>query len=66
MDHRFPVVVRRDAEGRYFASVAALPGCQTRATSLDQLIDRIKDAIALYLRVEGEDADSKPISVGIL
>jgi predicted RNase H-like HicB family nuclease len=66
MDHRFPVVVKRDAEGYYFASVAALPGCQTRARSLDQLIDRIKEAIALYLQGEGYDPDSKPISIGIL
>jgi predicted RNase H-like HicB family nuclease len=66
MDHRFPVAIRRDAEGRYVASVAALPGCCTQARSLDQLIDRIKEAIALYLRTDGDDPDAKPLSIGIV
>jgi predicted RNase H-like HicB family nuclease len=52
MDHRFSVVIERDAEGYYVASVPALPGCHTQATSLDPLIERIREAIALYLEVE--------------
>jgi predicted RNase H-like HicB family nuclease len=58
MDHRFSVVIERDSEGYYVASVPALPGCHTQATSLDQLIERIKEAIALYLEVEGGVSDA--------
>ena len=50
----FSVIVERDAEGWYVASVPALPGCHTQAKSLDQLLIRIREAIALYLEVERE------------
>jgi predicted RNase H-like HicB family nuclease len=39
------------------ASVPALPGCHTQARSLDELSERIQEAIALYLEVEGEPAE---------
>jgi predicted RNase H-like HicB family nuclease len=48
------VVIERDSEGNDVASVPTLPGCHTQARSLDQLVERIKEAIALYLEVEGE------------
>ena len=56
MSRNFSVVIERDAEGYYVASVPALPGCHTQAKSLDQLVQRIKEAIALYLEVEAEQA----------
>jgi predicted RNase H-like HicB family nuclease len=48
------VVIERDSEGNYVASAPTLRGCHTQARSLDQLVERIKEAIALYLEVEGE------------
>jgi predicted RNase H-like HicB family nuclease len=54
MSHGFDVVIERDSEGYYVASVPALPGCHTQARSLDELSERIKEAIELYLEVEGE------------
>jgi predicted RNase H-like HicB family nuclease len=54
MSHEFDIVIERDSEGYYVASVPALPGCHTQARSLDELSERIKEAIALYLEVEGE------------
>jgi len=54
MAHNFDVVIERDSEGYYIASVPSLPGCHTQARSLDKLSERIKEAIALYLEVEGE------------
>ena len=50
----FSVVVERDAEGYYVASVPALPGCHTQARSLDKLRERIQEAIQLCLEVEHE------------
>jgi predicted RNase H-like HicB family nuclease len=52
MTNRFSVVIERDTDGYYVASVPALPGCHTQARSLDELIERIKEAIALCLEVD--------------
>jgi predicted RNase H-like HicB family nuclease len=48
----FSVVVERDEEGYYVASVPRLPGCHTQARSLDKLMERIREAIQLCLEVE--------------
>ena len=56
MERTFDVVIERDEDGFFVASVPALPGCHTQAPSLDSLTPRIKEAIALYLEAEGEPA----------
>ncbi|MCO5052331.1 MAG: type II toxin-antitoxin system HicB family antitoxin [Verrucomicrobiae bacterium] len=48
----FSVIVERDREGYYVASVPELPGCHTQARSLDKLIERVREAIELCLEVE--------------
>jgi predicted RNase H-like HicB family nuclease len=48
----FNVVIERDSEGYYVASVPVLPGCHTQAKSLDKLIERIQEAIELCLEVD--------------
>ena len=53
MTRQFDVVVEKDTEGFFVASVPALPGCHTQARSLDQLMERIKEAIELCLEVQG-------------
>jgi predicted RNase H-like HicB family nuclease len=50
---RFAVVVERDEDGYYVASVPELPGCHTQAKTLDELTKRIKEAIEAYLEAEG-------------
>ncbi len=52
MSREFSVVIERDEDGYYVASVPALAGCHTQARSLDELIDRVREAIALCLEVE--------------
>ena len=47
MTHQFNVVVERDSEGNFVASVPTLPGCHTEARSLDELMLRIREAIEL-------------------
>ena len=54
MTHQFDVVVERDSEGFFVASVPALPGCHTQAKSLDVLMSRIREAIELCLEVHGQ------------
>lgn len=53
MIKEFDVVVEKDADGYYVASVPALPGCHTQARSLDKLMQRVEEAIALCIEVEG-------------
>lgn len=47
----FSVVIERDAKGYYVGSVPELPGCHTQAKSLDVLMTRVREAIALTLEV---------------
>ena len=52
MSRDYNVVIERDSEGYYIASVPSLPGCHTQAKSLDVLMERIQEAIELCLEVE--------------
>ena len=54
MARAFSVIIERDSEGYYVASVPELRGCHTQAKSLDTLMKRIREAIELCLEVEGE------------
>lgn len=54
MHKDFNVVIERDSDGFYVASVPALRGCHTQARSLDELMERIREAIELCLEVQGE------------
>src|SRR5262245_34665284 len=57
MAREFSVLIERDAEGFYVASVPALRGCHTQATSLDELMARVREAVELCLEVQGEDVE---------
>lgn len=52
LTREFSVVIEKDEDGYYVASVPALRGCHTQAKSLDVLMKRIKEAIELCLEVE--------------
>jgi len=58
MSRDFNVVIERDSEGNYVASVPTLRGCHTQAKSLDELIERIREAIELCLEVGGQNPDA--------
>ena len=51
--HQFDVIIERDDEGYYVASVPQLPGCHTQARSLDEVTQRVREAIELCLEAEG-------------
>ncbi len=51
---KFAVMVEKDEDGYYVASVPELPGCHTQAKTLDELTKRIKEAIEAYLEAEGQ------------
>jgi predicted RNase H-like HicB family nuclease len=50
---QFDFVIERDSEGYYNASVPQFPACHSQARSLDKVTERIREAIALFLEVEG-------------
>ena len=57
MARQFHVVVEKDSEGFFVASVPALSGCYTQARSLDELMERIKEAIELCIEVQEDDIE---------
>lgn len=56
MARQFDVVIERDSEGYYVASVPQIPPCHTQARSLDEVMLRVREAIELCLEVEGAPA----------
>jgi predicted RNase H-like HicB family nuclease len=54
MMKQFDVIIEKDSEGYFVASVPALKGCHTQAKSLDVLMERIREAIELCLEVQDE------------
>ena len=52
----FSVLIERVSEGWLVASVPVLRGCHTQAKSLDELMLRVRETIALCLEVSGGPA----------
>ncbi len=59
----FNVLVERDEDGYYVASVVELPGCHTQAKTLDLLSRRIREAVEAYLQVA--EPERGPEYVGV-
>ena len=60
----FNVVIEKDESGFYVASAPEIPGCYTQGKTLQQVLERIKEAIEVCLEADGEDI--KPMKfVGI-
>ncbi len=58
MRNEYNVIIEQDSEGTYVASVSALRGCHTQGKSLDEVMERIREAIALCLEEEGSDGEA--------
>jgi len=61
----FDILIEKDEDGYFVASVPALPGCHTQAKSLDVLMKRIQEAIKLYLEVCKDSASLGTRVIGI-
>jgi predicted RNase H-like HicB family nuclease len=57
MRRELNVLVERDREGLYVGTVPQLKGCHTQARSLDELMERMREAAELCLEVQGEEVD---------
>lgn len=54
MSKKFNVVIEQDEDGWLVSEVVELPGCHTQAKSLNELMERTKDAVSAYLEVRME------------
>ena len=55
MTKEFNVIIERDEEGYYVASVPELQGCLSQGDTLDELMKNIREAIELCLEVESKE-----------
>jgi predicted RNase H-like HicB family nuclease len=46
---KFTVVIERDEDGYYVASVPAIPGCHTQAKNMNTLMKRLHEVVELCL-----------------
>ncbi len=61
----YNVIIEKSEDGWYIATVPEIPGCYTQGKTIQQLLDRIKEAIEVCLEAE-EDIDIKPLKfIGI-
>ena len=64
MVKKYTVVIEKDEDGWYVSEVVELPGCHTQGKTIDQLIERTKEAIKAYVGKE-EDLEINTQFIGI-
>lgn len=65
MRREFTVIIEQDEDGYFIGTVPELKGCHTQARSLDQLMERMKEATLVCLESEQdlEETDLKFVGV---
>jgi predicted RNase H-like HicB family nuclease len=61
----FTVVIEKDEDGYFIGTAPQLKGCHTQAKSLDELMNRMKEAVQLCLEAEGEVGEGELQFVGV-
>ncbi len=51
----FTVLIEQDEDGMYIAKVPDIPGCYTQGKTVEQAMERIKEAIQVCLEAEEEE-----------
>jgi predicted RNase H-like HicB family nuclease len=64
-NYKFTIVVERDEDGLYIASVPLLQGCYTQGDSYKEALENIKDAIKLHIEARQAIGEPVPIEVAI-
>ena len=60
----FTILIEKDEDGWYVASVPDIPGCYTQGKTISQVLERIKEAIELCLEADRDEV--KPMNfVGV-
>ena len=63
--YRYSIVVERDEDGLYVASVPVLQGCYTQGKSYEEAVENIKDAIRVHIEARRELGEPIPMEVAI-
>jgi predicted RNase H-like HicB family nuclease len=63
--YKFTVVVEKDEDGLFVASVPLLQGCYTQGETYEEALENIKDAIKLHIESRRELGEPIPIEVAI-
>jgi predicted RNase H-like HicB family nuclease len=61
---RYTVVLEKEADGGYVASVPALPGCVSQGDSRSEALANIHEAIELYIEDCKSAGDPVPTEAG--
>ena len=61
---RYTVILEREADGGYVASVPALPGCVSQGDTRAEALKNIREAIELYVEDCREAGDPVPTEAG--
>jgi len=64
-DYKFTVVMERDEDGLYVASVPLLQGCYTQGETYKEALENVKDAIRLHIEARRDLGEPVPIEVAI-
>jgi len=64
-NYKFTIVIERDEDGLYVASVPLLQGCYTQGDSYKEALENIKDAIKLHIEARQAIGEPVPIEVAI-
>ena len=62
---RISVIIEKDEDGCLVSSVPEFPGCFSQARNLDELMERIREAVILYLEVESPKTLVKSELIGV-
>jgi len=52
---QFTVIIERDEDGYYVASIPELHGCHTQGKSLDEVMERVREVALLCLEDQGQE-----------
>lgn len=58
---KFTVIIEKDEDGFFVASVPSLPGCHTQSRKMEELYPRIREAIELCL-----DEEQVPVQMDLV
>jgi len=58
---RYTVILRREEDGRYVATVPVLPGCVSQGDTREEALKNIEEAIEVYLGDVRAAGESVPV-----
>jgi len=59
MEKEFTILIEQDEDGIYLAKVTNIEGCYTQGKTIQEVLDRIKEAIEVCL--EGDKQEINPM-----